>query len=128
LYALYFLMTAALLALAVSRAPVVIMGALAVIGLAAALLATLWTSAVQSAVPHHHIGGATGFMRASSDLVLGATYPLVGLPDAYVEAAGAMILMLGASVAIVGAAKVPMWGARPPREDPNAAPQPGRRP
>jgi hypothetical protein len=123
------LMTAALLALAISRAPVVIMAALAIIGLSAALLATLWTSAVQSAVPVHHIGGATGFMRASSDLVLGVTYPLVGLADGYVpEAAIAMILMLGASVAIVGAAKVPMWGARPPREDPNAAPQPGRRP
>jgi len=122
LYALYLLMTAALLALAVSRAPVVIMGALALIGLAAALLATLWTSAVQSAVPHHHIGGATGFMRASSDLVLGATYPLVGLADAYVpEAAGAMILLLGASVAIIGAGKVPLWATRPRRLAPSAA-------
>lgn len=115
LYALYAVAGTALAALAVSRAPMVIMVALAAIGMAAQLLATLWTSAVQSAAPSSHIGGATGFMRASSDLLTAATYPMVGLAEAYLpEAAITMILIMGGSAGLVAISKLTVWSGAAP--------------
>lgn len=85
---------------------------LAVLGAAVQVLATLWVSTVQSAVAENHIGAATGFMRASSDVLTAACYPLVGVAvDFRTDAGVGLALLLGLLAAVVASRSMHAWYA-----------------
>jgi len=108
--AAYAVAATTLLALAVSHAPWLVCASLAVLGASVQVLATLWVNAVQSAVSEDRIGAATGFMRASSDFMTAASYPLVGIA-VHARAVFGLILaaVLGLSAYVLGHPLVRGW-------------------
>jgi MFS family permease len=103
LHALYVLLAAGLTVFLAFSGVAALMVELAVVGISVQLLATVWVNEVQIAAGQGRVGSATGVVRATSDFLSAATFPLVGVVEEYLAAAAGLLL------AIVAASGVVVW-------------------